>query len=241
MTNYGVTAQFYDCMAADQHALADRLIADALRTIGPLSGPLVDIGAGTGLSTQLIATTLPGSRILAVEPDSCMRAALMTRIWSNVDLRSRVTIFGDSVFKAPLPNRISGAVFSASIVHFSPSERQTLWSILSERLAEDGRIIVEILAPTASDQPERLMTRARVGDLDYEGFASAERVDHERQRWRMTYRISQDCVETQRLQTEFVCWALSAEALLNETSAFGLTGEINGAIVSLRHSAFQSA
>lgn len=237
MSSYGVTAQFYDCMAAEQRASTDSLIAEALSTIKPLSGPLLDIGAGTGLSTQLIASTVPQARIIAIEPDACMRAALMTRIWSSADLRSRTTILTDPVFNARLPDRIAGAVFSASIVHFSPSERELLWSSLGEKLSESGRIVVEILAPFACDQPEALMARAHIGDLEYEGYASAARVDNDRQRWHMTYRTLRDGVELQRQETEFVCWVLSAESLLHEASAFGLKGQINGAVVSLGHAA----
>ena len=92
MSGYSVTASFYDAVAAEAHAGIDTEIAAALQGMSTDAGPIVDIGAGTGLTTALIAAALPQSTILAVEPDPAMRAGLMTRIWSNPDLRRRVSI-----------------------------------------------------------------------------------------------------------------------------------------------------
>ncbi|MEO1367482.1 MAG: class I SAM-dependent methyltransferase, partial [Acidobacteriota bacterium] len=125
--SYAITAQFYDAVAADQRAAVDAEIATALRGLDVRSGPVVDVGAGTGLSTRLIARALPEAEVLAVEPDPAMRAALMTRIWSDPDLRARVSIVPSDLSSAPLPAVIAGCVASASLVHFDPPRRRALW------------------------------------------------------------------------------------------------------------------
>ncbi len=90
-------------------------------------GPILDIGAGTRLTT-----------------------ALMTRVWDDPGLRRRVTILPFSALDASMLSVIAGAVLSASLVHFLPHERQRLWPLLVERLAPDGRIVVEVQCPAQS-------------------------------------------------------------------------------------------
>jgi len=188
MGAYTITAQFYDCMATDQHASADAAIAKALAGLDTSVGPILDIGAGAGLTTQVIASALPRAQIHAIELDPAMRAALMTRVWASADLRKRVTIVPGSVLDEDLPTQIAAAVASASLVHFSPEGRRRLWAILAARLAHGGRAILEIQCPEAIDIPETLMASACVGRFKYEGVAEARRVDSERQQWYMTYR-----------------------------------------------------
>lgn len=120
-------------------AVVDAAIAAALGPLRHVRDPVLDIGAGTGLTTALIARAAPHAEILAIEPDPAMRSALMTRVWSDPDMRQRVTIMPMDALSAPLPERIAGAVLSASLVHFSPDERRCLWARLASRLhRKDG-------------------------------------------------------------------------------------------------------
>ncbi len=233
MSGYAVTAQFYDCMAADQHAAIDAGIAKMLDGLDTSAGPVLDIGAGTGLTTRVIAKALPEAEILAIEPDPAMRAALMTRVWSSTDLRKRVTILAGSVLEAELPTRISAAIASASLVHFNRRDRRRLLALLGERLAPSGRVVLEIQCPEAIDIPETQMAIARVGRLTYEGHASARRLDAERQRWRMTYRTLDGDRVLSSDTTEHVCWTISAEKILREAAAFNLNGAVEGTLLLL--------
>ncbi|MDA8020638.1 MAG: class I SAM-dependent methyltransferase [Thermoanaerobaculia bacterium] len=235
MSAYAVTAQFYDAVAADQHAAVDAEIAGVLQGLDTIAGPVVDIGAGTGLSTQVIARALPEAEILAVEPDPAMRPALMTRLWSDPDLRQRVTILPSPLLSAPLPAVISGAVASASLVHFDPQDRRLLWELLSDRLSPCGRAIFEIQCPTAQNIPETCIGKIRVGRVTYECRASAERIDAARLRWHLQYISRLDGSELDHQSTEYVCWALSPEQALAEAGAFGLVGFETGSLVILGH------
>lgn len=237
MSGYAVTAQFYDAMASEQHGAVDAQIFEVLTGLATTGYPVVDIGAGTGLTTQVIAKALPEAEILAVEPDPAMRPAIMTRVWSDPDLRRRVSILPMSILAAPLPPVVSAAIASATLVHFSPRERARLWELLSARLSPVGRAVIEILCPIAQNMPETRMATAQVGQVVYKGWASAQRIDESRQHWRIRYVAELDGVEIDRQCTDYVCWVASAEQVLAEADAFGLAGQATDNLVILRKAA----
>lgn len=233
MNGYAVTAQFYDVMADDQHSGVDAQIAAALAGLDTTAGPVADIGAGTGLTTRVIATTLPDAEILAIEPDAAMRPALTARVWSDLDLRRRVSILPMGIMDAPLPATIAGAVLSASLVHFSPEERVRLWALLADRLVAGGRVIVEVQCPLAVAIPEMQMGSGRVGRVEYEGRVSAELLDEQRQRWCVTYRTVLDGRELACDRATYDCWTISADQIAAEATAAGLVGRSDGELVIL--------
>jgi FkbM family methyltransferase len=233
MQGYGITAQYYDPLASGLHAETDRRIAGALAGLDVAAGPVVDVGAGTGLTTALIAAALPQAEVWAVEPDPAMRPALMTRVWSDPELRKRVTILPFAILDTPLPSRIAGAVFSASLVHLGPSDRARLWPLLAERLPIGGRIIVEVQCPQAEDLAEAAMGDVQVGRMIYRGRVSAGRIGPDRQRWRMTYRAVLDDREVAVDVTTYDCWAISADQVLEEASFAGLIGRVDDELVIL--------
>ena len=235
MTGYSVSAQYYDPLMSATHADVYRRIAAALMNMDVTAGPVVDIGAGTGLSTALIASTLPAAEILAVEPDAAMRPALMARAWADAGLRVRVSILPFDIFSAPLPERIAGAVLSASLVHFAPPERARLWPLLAGRLAPEGRIIVEVQFPESEDVPETDMAQAQLGRVVYRASATAERIAADRQNWTMKYRALLDGREIACETTRYECWTISADRVLAEARAAGLSGRITEDIVVLQH------
>ncbi|WP_120717246.1 class I SAM-dependent methyltransferase [Tsuneonella amylolytica] len=234
MGGYAVTAQYYDPLASLTHAETDRRIAAALAGLDETGGPFIDIGAGTGLTTALIAAALPEVEIWAVEPDPAMRPALMTRVWSDLDLRTRVTILPCGIAETPLPERIAGAVLSASLVHFSPADRAHLWPLLAGRLAPGGRIVAEVQCPHAQDLPEAAIGEVGVGRMTYRGAASARKIGPDRQRWHMTYRASMDGREMACHETTYDCWAISADEVLEEAATAGLIGQIADELIILR-------
>lgn len=234
MSAYAVTAQFYDAVTEEAHAAVDARIAAALIGLDTSVGPIVDIGAGTGLTTRAIAAALADAAIWAIEPDPAMRPALMTRIWGNLDLRQRVSIIPTGICVAPLPPLIAGAVLGASLVHFSPPDRARLWALLADRLGPNGRVVVEVQCPKAVALPETRMAATRIGQVDYEGWASAELLGDDRQRWRMTYRATLDGTELACESTTFDCWAISAALIISEAADAALSGELVDDLVILR-------
>ena len=234
MSAYAVTARYYDALARAQHAATDARIAAALAGLDAEAGPVVDVGAGTGLTTELIATTLPTAEILAVEPDPAMHAALLARTCSRGDWQRRITPLPYPILDAPLPATIAAAVASASLVHFEPAARQALWRLLASRLSPAGRAIVEIQCPAAVDVPEACAAVVTVGRARYEGWMAA-RADGARQHWAMRYvvRLGERVLADER--TEFTCWSVSAPTVLEEAAVAGLEGTVHDDLVVLRH------
>lgn len=222
MTGYAITAQYYDPLAVTGHAEVDAQIAAALAGLDTKAGPVLDIGAGTGLTTAVIATTLPEAEIWAIEPDPAMRPALMTRIWNDPDLRRRVTILPFAALEAPLPPAISGAVLSASLVHFASEDRQRLWRLLADRLAPGGRIVVEIQCPEAVDVAPSPMGPVRVGRVDYWGTAAATAREDGSQEWTIGYRAAMDGLVLADETVRYSCWAISGATVVSEATEAGL-------------------
>lgn len=233
MAGYAVTAMFYDPMAADAHARVDAAIAMALEPLRHARDPLLDIGAGTGLTTALIARSVRHAEIFAIEPDPAMRSALMTRVWSDPDLRQRVTLLPTDAVSAPLPERIAGAVLSASLVHFSPDERRCLWARLASRLTPGGRIIVELQAPHAVDIPPTQMAEAQVGRMRYVGTAQAKALGGNRQEWSICYRSELDGVLLSEEHARYNCFCIESATLLAEAAEAGLVGSMVDELVVL--------
>lgn len=237
MPGYDITARYYDPLASAAHAEVDRRIAAQLIGLDTEAGPIVDVGAGTGLSTALIAATLPDVEIFAVEPDPAMLPALTTRVWNDPDLRRRVTVLPFGILEAPLPETIAGAVLSASLVHLGPADRARMWPRLGSRLAPTGRIIVEVQCPVAVDMAETGMGGTRIGRIDYRASAEAQRIGPDQQRWRMTYVASLEGCELVRDVTTYDCWTISADRILQEAAKAGLTGHVAEDLVLLHRSA----
>lgn len=222
---YAVTAQYYDPLMAAAHGEMDRRIADALAGLDTDQGPILDVGAGTGLTTALIAQALPTASIWAVEPDPAMRPALMTRVCASPDLRRQVTIIPSKLADARLPSTIAGAVISAALVHFDPEARATLWRLLADRLAATGRIVVEI-QPLPEIPAEVTMTEAAVGDLTYHGTAAVCLAAPDRASWRMSYESRLGGEVIARDACVFDCWHIEAATALAEAAAAGLDGRV---------------
>ncbi|MEO1081319.1 MAG: class I SAM-dependent methyltransferase [Pseudomonadota bacterium] len=233
MSAYAASAAFYDAIAGGAHAAVDAQIAEALGYIERPLAPVVDIGAGTGLSTRVIADALPGATILAIEPDPAMRAGLLTRVWSQPALRHRVSILPMELFDAPLPDIVSAFVASASLVHFSPVDRQRLWALIALHLAPSGCAVLEIQSPEARDVAESVIATAQVGAVTYAARASAEAIDSERLRWRVDYVASFEGAEVDSQCSEYLCWAVSANTVLTEAAKHGLRGQAKGDLVVL--------
>ena len=78
---YDRSGQFLDLMIAGWWEHHGATVADALRALPTDAGPVVDAGAGGGLGTRLIARTLPGTPVLAVEPSLPLSDAADGRIF----------------------------------------------------------------------------------------------------------------------------------------------------------------
>ncbi|QOV33349.1 class I SAM-dependent methyltransferase [Streptomyces ferrugineus] len=215
---YGGAAEFYDLLAGPAWTRLGPLLRRALVGVDPADGPLLDLGAGTGLSTEAAADAVPGARLIAVEPSAGMRIALATRLACRPGLAERVTVTAGTLTDVPLPDRLCAAVVLGVVGHLAPGERAALWRSLAERLAPGAPAVVDVLDRTAppTRAPLRLTTR-RVGDLEYESWS--EGADDG---WTLTYRV-RDGETVVREHAVPLPWSgIGIEALAGEAAAAGL-------------------
>lgn len=215
---YGPAAEFYDLLAAPAWARLGPLLRRALDRVDPGHGPLLDIGAGTGLSTEAAADAVPGARLMAVEPSAGMRIALSTRLACRPELAARVTVTAGTVDDARLPPRLCAAVALGVVGHLGSTERAALWRLLSERLAPGAPAVVDVLDRTAppTRAPLRLATR-RVGALDYESWS--EGADDG---WTLTYRVRDGETVVREYAVPLPWSGLGLDDLAEEAGAAGL-------------------
>jgi hypothetical protein len=172
---YAITAEFYDVLAVPRWATWAPALAHALAGADPSAGPLLDLGAGTGLSTVALADAVPDATILAVEPSPALRAVLLSRVAARPDLQRRITVLPTDLLGAELPARLGGAVAISMLGHLDPGSRASLWLQLAERLAPGAPAVIELQPPARPEAvPDTCYGRNRVGLLDYEGWGRAE-------------------------------------------------------------------
>ncbi|MGA5560608.1 Gfo/Idh/MocA family oxidoreductase [Streptomyces platensis] len=167
---YTPSAEFFDLVAADHTATASAPAIAALLADADLStGPVVDIGAGTGLVTEAVARTRPDAEILACEPAVGMRAVLTSRVFSDPDLRSRVTVTADAAPDLDLPDQVSVVLLCGVLGHLDADGRARLWRRLTRRLAPGGLVVVELMQfEEPLTLPETRLATATAGRHRYE-------------------------------------------------------------------------
>jgi len=179
-------------LAALWEGLGPALTA-ALDGLEPTAGPIVDVGAGNGFGTRVIAAAVPHAEIIAVEPDRALRTALLAMVGADVDLRTRVTVLDTDLLRAELPPRIGGLVAMNVIGHFSPVERARVWVLLAERLVPQGRAVLNLYPPYRPEAvPNAPMGEATIGRRRYTASAAAQPAGEDAVTWEMTYRVEQD-------------------------------------------------
>ncbi|MFE1045743.1 Gfo/Idh/MocA family oxidoreductase [Streptomyces olivaceus] len=169
-SSYTPSAEFFDLVAAEHTATASAPAIAALLADADLSaGPVVDIGAGTGLVTEAVARARPDAEIVACEPAVGMRAVLTSRVFSDPDLRSRVTVTADAAPGLDLPDRVGAVLLCGVLGHLDADARALLWRRLTRRLAPGGLVVVELMGfDEPLVLPETRLATATAGRQRYE-------------------------------------------------------------------------
>ncbi len=155
----------------------------------------MDIGAGTGLVTEAVARARPDAEIIACEPSVGMRAVLTSRVFSDEDLRSRVTVTADAAPDLDLPDRFSVLLLCGVLGHLDAEERARLWRRVTRRLAPGGLVVVELMQfeePTTL--PETRLATTTAGRHRYEwSFGGApDEAEDGVMRLQSTWRVYRD-------------------------------------------------
>ncbi|GHA82004.1 thiazolinyl imide reductase [Streptomyces tendae] len=200
---YTPSAEFFDLVAAEHTATASAPAVAALLADADLStGPVVDIGAGTGLVTEAVARARPDAEILACEPAVGMRAVLTSRVFSDPDLRSRVTVTADAAPDLDLPERVSVVLLCGVLGHLDAAGRARLWRRLNRRLAPGGLVVVELMQfEEPLTLPDTRLATATAGRHRYEwSFGAApDETEDGVMRLHSTWRVyREDATEAER-------------------------------------------
>ncbi|MDG4762613.1 class I SAM-dependent methyltransferase [Solwaraspora sp. WMMD406] len=187
---YSPVAEFYEMVAARQAASSGPALAAALAGVDPTAGPVVEIGAGTGRVTEIIATALPSARITAIEPSTAMRAVLTSRVAADDTLRERVTVVDAAAPDLPLPATICAAVVFGVAGHLDEPARVRLWRRLRSRLAPGGVVVVELMGVRRPREiPPALSIRDSIGRHDYEWWVAGSPAGGDLMRFTTTWRV----------------------------------------------------
>lgn len=185
---YAATAGAYDLLNGPFRAAQVAAIEPFLLHCRPEAGPVLDVGAGSGLNTELVLSRLPGATVLAIEPSPAMRALLLGRVAGHPEWHRRVTVRPESLAEAPLPPVLGGVIMLGVIGHFAADDRRRALTEVGRRLAPGAPLILDLQEPlTPTTIPPATFGEAELGGLRYRGRLEARPDGADWMVWRMTY------------------------------------------------------
>ncbi|CAL9609498.1 hypothetical protein SUDANB121_05620 [Nocardiopsis dassonvillei] len=218
---YSPAAEFFDLVGHRHLVSSAPALRAALTGLDTGHGPILDIGAGTGLVTATIAEILPSARIVSAEPSPVMRAVLTSRVFSDPGLRGRVTVLPEPAQELPLPDSLSAVVIFGVAGHIPRPERIALWKRLADRLPAGAPIVVELMGvDTPRSIPFVRMCREAVGEQVYEWWISGEPAGEGVMRWRTEWRVFRDGERVRTVADEYDWETFGVDRLAEES---GLT------------------
>jgi len=186
MRSYDVTAEFYDLLQATEFVgITERLLA---RWLGAPRVGVLDVGAGTGLATGLLARRC---RVVvhAIEPAAPMRAILLSRLAGRADILGHVRVHARPVQQLGLARVADFALCLNTMASLDPEAQAEALAALATALVRGGTLVVQ--RPPAEPGPDRAELPAwSLGGDTYSGEVVCTQVAAERVAWRFTYRVS---------------------------------------------------
>ncbi|WP_182667543.1 SAM-dependent methyltransferase, partial [Streptomyces calidiresistens] len=171
---------------------------------------------------RVLGEAVPGVPVVAVEPSAVMRAALMPRIVDDPDLRDRVTVLPGGALDEVLPGEVRAVLALNMLGHLTGPERRELLERVLRALVPGGVLVTNLAPPFEPvTVPRALMARTEVGELVYEGYASAEPSGADGLVWRMEYRTLRGDAEISAVTVEYPWCVCSEEELVAEATALG--------------------
>lgn len=224
MDSYAATASAYDLLNLRFRTAQLAALSHCLPHFRSDVGPILDIGAGSGLNTALVLERLDDARILAIEPSAAMRSLLMAKLADHPEWHHRVTVRPEVFGDAPLPDRIGGAILLGVIGHFDAEQRQNVFRSLARRLARAAPALIDLQAPErAEDVAPFQFAEVCVGDLTYRGVGHAVHVGDDKLQWHMKYQTLDGDQILHQTSTDHIYHHPPADKVQREAQAAGLT------------------
>jgi len=133
-----VSVPFYDLFQENGHVPEIREKLPPL--LAGIQRSILEIGAGTGLITTLLADWTP-AEIFALEPSASMRGVLLSRLCSHPELLRRVTVLSGDALSVDLDEPVEAVVMINVMYALEPDYRKRLWPVLSAQLEPAGLLV----------------------------------------------------------------------------------------------------
>lgn len=216
---YSLAVPFYDLWHEDGHVPVVRELLPPL--LKGVRGAVMEIGAGTGLITELIVRETPGE-VYAVEPALAMRSVLLSRVAESEEARRRVTVLPYGALDVDVDEPVEAIVMISVLQAFSAGEREELWRVLARQLQPGGLLLFnwrDRPAPTPGGL--EVMGSYQVGRHTYEIRGQVVEVEGETVRSRFLYRIRQRGVVIDEHEVTSAVHRPTSERLAAELEAAG--------------------
>ncbi|NJQ05528.1 Gfo/Idh/MocA family oxidoreductase [Streptomyces lonarensis] len=214
---YTRPAEFFDLGAQDHTGRTGPAVLACLRGLDPAAGPLLDIGAGSGLVTRQVALAHPECEIIAAEPSAGMRAVLAGRMAEDPRTAERVTVVPEAAADLVLPDRISAAVACGVLGHLPPDQRRSLLRNLAAALAPEAPLVVELMGLyTPVVMPPTRLRRARLGRQRYEWWMAGEPAGEELMRLHTTWRVFDGERQVREVRDSYLWHTVTLEQVAEE-------------------------
>ncbi|MFD3735495.1 class I SAM-dependent methyltransferase [Streptomyces sp. NPDC058632] len=219
---YERSAEYLDIMIAESWEPLAPALVEVLSHVRAATGAVMDLGAGSGRGVRAICDALPRVPVLAVEPSAAMRAVLLARVHEDDELRKRVTVVPGDCASADWPDGVRAVVALNMIGHLPPGQRRALWSRAARQLAPGGVLVFNAAPPFAPVEVERVrMARVAIGELEYEGWASARPTGADEITWRMEYGVLRQGRPLTGTSVEYRWWVAAEDVLAAEAAEAG--------------------
>jgi SAM-dependent methyltransferase len=215
--SYDVTAEFYDVLqAADHLRRAERLLD---RWLGSPRVGALDIGAGTGLATRLLAQRTSVT-VHAVEPSAGMRAVLLSRLARHTELLSHVRVHAQPMERLGLADVADFALCLNTMGLLDSSDRRAALIAIARAVVPGGTLVVQRPPDRAGPDIRALPSWELGGDM-YGGEVVASPAGEGEIDWRFDYRVTRSGVVVREESETFHGYLVSAPAFDAELSDAG--------------------
>lgn len=217
MRPYEVTAEFYDLLqAANFRRIAVRL---ARAWLGSPRVGVLEVGAGTGVATELLATST-SVPIYAVEPAASMRSILLSRLAGRTELLAHVRVWACAIDRLDLRGAADVAWCLNTLSGLDTGHRAAALRAMATALVPGGRLIVQ-RPPTGSGPRRAELPAWDLGGDRYGGDIACERLEPDKVRWRFTYRVSRGAAVIRTATEDFIGYLVPAAAFDADLRAAG--------------------
>jgi SAM-dependent methyltransferase len=217
---YALTAEFYDlCHAATYTARARAALAPYAAAA---RRGIVDVGAGTGLVTAVLAeAATPGVPVWAVEPSAPMRAVLMAKLVASPAMRDRVTPIAAAMQDVDLDDCVDLAVCIDTVNGLDHACRAQVWHALARAVTAGGQLVVDVPGRVGAGWPTRRIGLARLGLDEVEVTSSAGRRPDGSAAWTFRYVVRRGGRVIRDESECFPAYDVTADELAEELACAG--------------------